>query len=214
LHSCELLSRYAIWGVFLFSSLVYNVLDILTFSEPLTHPSALKCRDLNLTFSRTRRHRDIISSHRRSVFRDPWFFPFPYRAAGSFTNPIFFLSLSGGVMSCLMASKIAKICSSCSPSFSSTSASLLANEALEATSFLRRTNARMIDMFTSIARSLFRTDDNIATPCSVNALGDAEECFKSLNRSQFVTSFVSFALCEPEHEVGRKPLLIPLHRLV
>lgn len=34
-----------------------------------------------------------------------------------------------------------------------------------------RTKARMISMFTMIARRLFRTDESIATPCSVNADG-------------------------------------------
>jgi hypothetical protein len=43
-------------------------------------------------------------------------------------------------------------------------------------------------MFTAMARWLFSTDDNIATPCSVKARGVTEECFNSLNRSQFVTS--------------------------
>lgn len=32
-----------------------------------------------------------------------------------------------------------------------------------------RTNARMISMFTSTARRLRNTVDNMATPCSVNA---------------------------------------------
>jgi len=35
----------------------------------------------------------------------------------------------------------------------------------------RRTNARMISMFTCAARGLRRTLESIATPCSVNARG-------------------------------------------
>jgi len=35
----------------------------------------------------------------------------------------------------------------------------------------------LIEMFTSIARSLFRTEDSIATPCSVNAKGEYFECW-------------------------------------
>ena len=35
-----------------------------------------------------------------------------------------------------------------------------------------RTNARMISIFTRIARGLFSTLESIATPCSVNAKGE------------------------------------------
>ena len=44
-------------------------------------------------------------------------------------------------------------------------------------------------MLTLTAVSLFKTAESIATPCSVNAKGFDEECFKFLNRSQFVTSY-------------------------
>ena len=54
------------------------------------------------------------------------------------------------------------------------------------------TNASIIRMLTLIAVSLLRTVESIATPCSVKAYERTVECFKLLNRSQFVTSsFIS-----------------------
>mgnify|MGYP001823768846 CR=1 FL=1 len=80
-------------------------------------------------------------------------------------------------MSSLIASKMRQISSSCFSSRFSSSLSFRANPSLDAIIFLNWTKALMIAIFTSIARSLFSTDDNIATPCSVKAKGRYFECW-------------------------------------
>ena len=55
--------------------------------------------------------------------------------------------------------------------FFSSSSSRRARFLFVAISSRRRTRARMISMFTWTTRSLFRTLDSIAMPCSVNAIG-------------------------------------------
>lgn len=50
------------------------------------------------------------------------------------------------------------------------------------------TKASIIRILVRTAVSLFNIAESMATPCSVNANGLAEECFNILNRSQFATS--------------------------
>jgi len=83
-------------------------------------------------------------------------------------NPIrrFFCSGVGGAINCRIASKTTRNCASY---FFSRASSLRASPSCEASNCRSRTNALMISMFTSTARSLWRTLDSIATPCSVKA---------------------------------------------
>ena len=74
-------------------------------------------------------------------------------------------------MSWRIASKMFWICSSCPSRRSSSSTSLKASSLCVAIISRSRTNTRMMAMLTSMARSLLRTLDSIATPCSVNAKG-------------------------------------------
>jgi len=53
--------------------------------------------------------------------------------------------------------------------FLSRSLSFFASCVFDSSICRRRTNARMISMFTRTARGLLSTLDNIATPCSVKA---------------------------------------------
>ena len=77
--------------------------------------------------------------------------------------------LGGGSMG-VMSSRIAsKTTLNCESYFFSISASLRARSLWEANISRSFTNARMISMFTCTARSLFKTLDNMATPCSVKA---------------------------------------------
>ena len=100
----------------------------------------------------------------------PFFFPFfPYPAGFSLKlNPIFFLGFSGGVIKARMASKTTLKLSSY---FFSRAASLRARSLWEAIISLSLTKARMIWRLTSIARSLFSTDESMATHCSLKAKG-------------------------------------------
>lgn len=84
------------------------------------------------------------------------------------TNPISPLGPSGGSISFFMASKTALNCWSY---FFSRSSSLFASSAFDPSICLSRTKARMISTLTATARLLRSTLDNIATPCSVNAIG-------------------------------------------
>src|SRR5690606_35301299 len=52
----------------------------------------------------------------------------------------------------------------------------------------------MIRILSFTAISLRNTEDNMATPCSVNAYGAEELCLSFSNQSQFVTSSC-FRLC-------------------
>lgn len=72
-------------------------------------------------------------------------------------------------MSLRMVSKISKIALSWVANVRSNAVSLCASSSFSAMVRRRRTNARMISMLIAIAVGLFRTDESIATPCSVNA---------------------------------------------
>ena len=71
-----------------------------------------------------------------------------------------------------------------------------------------RTNARMINIFTSMARLLRNTDDNIAILCSVNTIGlYLKPIFSELevpnwdlqflNSSSFISNIKSMTICPP-----------------
>ena len=79
-------------------------------------------------------------------------------------------AFSGGAMSWRMASNSVRILSSCPAILRSRSASLLTRSFCRDIVSRSRTNARMMAILTAIARSLLRTLESIATPCSVNAL--------------------------------------------
>jgi len=92
-----------------------------------------------------------------------------YFTLGSPTlKPISFLGFSGGVINWRMASNTPLNCASY---FFSSSSNLFANSLLVARSSRSFTNALIIAMFTKMARSLLRTEESMATPCSVNANG-------------------------------------------
>ena len=59
----------------------------------------------------------------------------------------------------------------CRSYFISRSSSRLAKSLFEVSHCRNRTKVRMISMLTAIARSLFKTLESIAMPCSVNANG-------------------------------------------
>jgi len=59
----------------------------------------------------------------------------------------------------------------CVESFRTTAANLRFSSSFDSNIYLSFTNALMICTFTSMACSLFRTVDNIATPCSVKTYG-------------------------------------------
>jgi len=77
---------------------------------------------------------------------------------------------TGGVMSCRIASNSVRIPSSCPAILRSRSARLVTRSFCSDIVSRSRTNARMIAILTAIARSLLRTLESMATPCSVNAL--------------------------------------------
>lgn len=83
-------------------------------------------------------------------------------------NPIRSFGFSGGFMSSRMASKTTLNWVSY---FLSRSLSLRARSLWEARICLRRTKVLMISTLTRMARSLFKTLESMATPCSVNAYG-------------------------------------------
>jgi len=62
-------------------------------------------------------------------------------------------------------------------------------------SFRIVTNASIIDILTWMAVGLCKTEESIATPCSVNTCGFTVECFNEDKRSQFATSSI-FSLSE------------------
>ena len=84
------------------------------------------------------------------------------------SNPMGCRFVTGGAISLRIASNTLPNCASY---FLSSAESFRFSSSLEVSILLRRTNARIISIFTRSARLLLRTLDNIATPCSVNAYG-------------------------------------------
>jgi hypothetical protein len=112
---------------------------------------------------------------------------------GVFATYFFVLNPSGslgsctGFNSCFKALKISCISSSCLLVFASCSRIFFSNCSIFNNTSLFNNNAsrirlkmRMIYMFTSIAVSLFKTLDNMATPCSANTLGSFRKPIFSL----------------------------------
>ena len=75
-------------------------------------------------------------------------------------------------MSCRIATKSDRICSSCPPTFRSSCSNLIASSLLPDANCRSFTKALIIAILAWIARLLRRTPDNMATPCSVKALGN------------------------------------------
>jgi len=124
-------------------------------------------------------------------------------------NPIRRLALTGGVISSRMASKTTLNWTSY---FRSSTASFRASSSLETTNPRSRTKARMMAILTRMARSLLRTEESIATPCSVNAKGryrrppqDLEVTICDLKIYAAMASFELVANCDrvpPQLEVA------------
>src|SRR5437667_6582643 len=92
----------------------------------------------------------------------------------------------------------------------SRASSFFARSACDDSSCRKRTNARMISMFTRTARSLFSTLDSMATPCSVKAYGRYRRP-PQLEVPILEPQVGEFFRRELEHEVRREPRLVSLH---
>ena len=86
-------------------------------------------------------------------------------------NPICLRDGVGCSVSLLSSSNTTLKYLSCVESFRITAANFRFSSSFDSNIWRSFTNARMMVMLTSIARSLFSTLDNIATPCSVKAYG-------------------------------------------
>ena len=86
-------------------------------------------------------------------------------------NPICLPDESGLFVSFFSSSNTTLKYLSCVESFRITAANLRLSSSFVSNICRKCTKARMMAMFTSIACSLFKTLESIATPCSVNACG-------------------------------------------
>lgn len=115
-------------------------------------------------------------------------FVISYFSSSGILYPMGFLGLGSGLLNNWV--KAWYISLNCASVLSSSSSIRLRSSSYPITICRIRTNARIIDIFTSIAVWLLNTVESIATPCSLKTIGLTELCFRvSGNWSQFVTSW-------------------------